>query len=112
MHEEKWQIEEMVVPRNAREMGFEATVESLRHLLVDQFQVASAPESINTQDSLFSAGVGLSSLEGMKLLAVLEKKYGLVIDDLEYWLDEDPTLDGVARYLVANTPARKASSTS
>ena len=97
-------------PINAREIGFDATVESLRRLLVDQFQVAAMPEAIDSQDPLFAAGIGLSSLEGMELLAALEKKYGVVIRDLEYWVDESPTVDGVARYLVANSPQDVASS--
>lgn len=101
-------MEDTLLKVNAKTIGHDATVNSLRHLLVDQFRVASAPEAIKADDPLFSAGVGLSSIEGMELLTALEKKYGVVIQDLEYWVDEAPTVDGVARYLVANSPAERS----
>ena len=89
---------------NARQMGFDATVNSLKDVLVNQFQLTSDPGAIDESDPLFSVGVGLSSLEGLELLGVLEKRYGVVIKDLDYWLEESPTLGGVARYLIENTP--------
>ena len=95
---------------NARELGVEATVESLKDLLVNQFRLARDPFAIDSQEPLFSAGVGLSSLEGLELLAVLEKKYGVEIKDLDYWMDESPTIDGVARYLIENSPASESTS--
>lgn len=90
---------------NARELGHHETVNCLREMLVDQFRIAPTPESIRPTDPLFAAGVGLSSLEGMELLAVIEKQYGVAIHDLDHWVEESPTLDGVARYLIENTPA-------
>lgn len=90
---------------NAREIGLDATLDSLRELLVTQFQVASQGAAIENSEPLFSAGVGLSSIEGLELLAMLEKRYGVEINDLDYWLDESPTLDGVARYLIKHSPA-------
>lgn len=90
---------------NARKVGLDATLVSLKALLVERFSLVSDPGSIKSSDPLFSVGVGLSSLEGLELLTLLEKKYGVVIKDLDYWLDESPTLEGVARYLVDNSPS-------
>ena len=94
---------------NARQIGIDATVDSLRELLVDQFQLAREPSDIDSTDPLFSAGVGLSSMEGIELLSMLEKKYGVKFQDLDFWVEESPTLDCVARYLVENSPAESAS---
>lgn len=93
---------------NARELGLDATLISLKSLLADQFSLVSDASTIKSSDPLFSVGVGLSSLEGLELLALLEKKYGVVIKDLDYWVDESPTLEGVARYLIDNSPASEA----
>ncbi len=93
---------------NARELGHDETVNCLREMLVHQFQIAPKPEAIRPNDPLFAAGVGLSSLEGMELLAVIEQQYGVAIHDLDYWVEESPTLDGVARYLIENTPPTDA----
>ena len=90
---------------NARELGLDSTVASLKELLVEQFKLARDPFLIDAQEPLFSAGVGLSSLEGLELLAVLEKRYGVEFRDLDYWIDESPTIDGVARYLIEHSPA-------
>jgi acyl carrier protein len=94
---------------NARELGLEATVDKLRQMLVDRFQVAVEPEAIGPDEPLFAAGVGLSSLEGMELLAEIETQYGVVIRNLDHWVEESPTLQGVARYLIEHSPPRDAS---
>ena len=89
---------------NAKEIGLDATVDSLRELLVDRFQLATAATDISSAEPLFSAGVGLSSLEGIELLGLLEKRFGVEFRDLEFWIDESPSLDCVARYLIENSP--------
>ena len=89
---------------NARELGLEATISNLRHLMVERFQVAKHPDMIRTDEPLFSAGVGLSSLEGMELLAELESRYGVSIRELDHWVDDSPTIEGVARYLIEQSP--------
>ena len=95
---------------NARHIGLDATMISLKELLVNQFRLGRDPLIIDSQEPLFSVGVGLSSLEGLELLAVLEKKYGVEIKDLDYWMDESPTIEGVARFLVENSPASESTS--
>lgn len=95
---------------NARDLGLDGTIESLKELLVNQFQLSRDTFTIDAQEPLFSVGVGLSSIEGLELLAVLEKKYGVEIKDLDYWIDESPTIDGVARYLIDNSPAGESTS--
>jgi len=98
-------VMEEIAKLNAREMGLDATVESLKDLLVSQFRLSKDTATIRSQDPLFSVGVGLSSLEGLELLAALEKRYGVQIKDLDFWIEESPTLEAVARYLIEHSPA-------
>lgn len=85
---------------NASELGIGRVVEELRVLLVDKFRVARSPEQINVDEPLFEAGVGLSSLEGLELLAEIEKRYGVQFHDVERWVDESPTLQVMAARLI------------
>lgn len=85
---------------NASELGIGRVVEELRVLLVDKFRVARTPEQINVDEPLFEAGVGLSSLEGLELLAEIEKRYGVQFHDVERWVDESPTLRVMAARLI------------
>ena len=85
---------------NARELGVDQVVDELRRLLVDKFRVARSPELIKVDEPLFEAGVGLSSLEGLELLAEIEKRFGVQFHDIERWVDESPTLRGMAKLLI------------
>jgi len=93
---------------NARELGREATIDSLRQLLVEEFQVASSPDKIAVDQPLFSASVGLSSLEGIELLTLVEKRFGVRIENLDDWIDDSPSIDSFARYLIDNSPLANA----
>jgi acyl carrier protein len=94
------------------ELRFDAAAASLCRMLVDHFQVARDPREICLEDSLFSAGVGLSSMEGMELLCLLESKFGVRIDDLDYWLEHTPSVRAVAQYLVEHAAVYDSSSSS
>ena len=85
---------------NAREIGVDRVVDELRRLLVDKFRVARNPDQIKVDEPLFEAGVGLSSLEGFELLNEIEKHFGVEFHDIERWVDESPTLHGMAELLI------------
>jgi acyl carrier protein len=85
---------------NACELGLEQVVEELRVLLVDKFRVARSADQIDVNEPLFEAGVGLSSLEGLELLAEIEKRYGVQFHDVERWVDESPTIMVMAEKLI------------
>ena len=65
----------------------------------ERFEV-NLPEESATDEPLFAIGSGLSSLEGIEFLCVVEKEFGLSIKDLEWWVYETPTLSAVAQYVV------------
>ena len=80
---------------NARELGFEGTVDAIRQLLARRFRISA--ESVEIDEPLFDAGVGLTSLEGMELLAEIESHFGVAIQDLDAWVLESPTLANSAQ---------------
>lgn len=84
---------------DAAQLGFERTLEVLRQLLADRFGM-SGPQGVPADDPLFALGVGLTSLEGIEFLCEVEKKFGLHIKDLDWWVYETPTLAAVSHYLI------------
>lgn len=91
---------------DAGQLGIDGTVLELKHLLVSRFGVADSPEAIEVHEPLFSAGVGLSSMEGMELLLEIEQTFNVQIDDVEAWVDESPNLIRVAQYIVERSARR------
>ena len=85
------------MPFDAAQLGHERTMEALRSLLAECFEVRAA---LDADDQLFAIGAGLSSLEGIEFLCEVEKQFGLDIKNLEWWVYETPTLSAVARHLI------------
>jgi len=88
------------MPSNARQLGLEATMNTVRRLLVERFEITSRPEEIPADAPLFAVGVGLSSIDGMEFLLELENEFGVRIKDVEWWVAESPTLTNVAEMLI------------
>jgi acyl carrier protein len=87
------------MPLDAAKIGLEPTIDVLRKLLAERFDLR-LPENAAAGDPLFATGAGLSSLEGIEFLCEIEKQFGLEIKDLDWWVDETPTLAAVAQHLV------------
>lgn len=94
---------------DAGQLGIDGTLLELRQLLVSRFGVANSPDEIEAEEPLFSAGVGLSSMEGMELLLEIEQTFNVQIDDVEAWVDESPNLIRVAQYIVERSSVRTQS---
>jgi len=92
---------------DATELGFDGTMDALRCLLAERFGMTGS-QSVSPDDPLFAIGVGLSSLEGIEFLCEVEKKFGLRIKDLDWWVYETPTMAAVARYLIDLTHEQHA----
>jgi acyl carrier protein len=85
------------MPLDAAQLGLDGTMEALRSLLADRFDVKCV---LDADAPLFSVGAGLSSLEGLEFLCEVEKQFGLDIKNLEWWVYETPTLSAVAQHLI------------
>jgi acyl carrier protein len=87
------------MPMDAAKIGLERTMDALRGLLAERFNLELSPNP-SSDDPLFAVGSGLSSLEGIEFLCEVEKQFDLNIKDLEWWVYETPTLAAVAQHLI------------
>jgi acyl carrier protein len=96
------------LPLDAAQLGLEGTVEVLRSILIDRFEVAREPGDVALNNPLFAVGAGLSSLDGIEFLCEVEKQFGVQIKDLDWWVYETPTLLGVAQFVIELTKQQHA----
>ncbi len=94
---------------NAAQLGVAGTIDVLRRMLAERFELSEATSLSNPDEPLFAIGVGLTSLEGVEFLCEIERQFNLRITDLDWWVYETPTLTAVAEYLVELSKKRDAS---
>lgn len=60
----------------------DALVEKLKSQIIEQLNLAEVkPEDINPEAPLFGDGLGLDSIDALELIVLLEKHYGIKIED-------------------------------
>ncbi|HTA63080.1 MAG TPA: phosphopantetheine-binding protein [Bacteroidia bacterium] len=60
----------------------ENLIEILKKQIIEQLNLAEVkPEDIDASAPLFGAGLGLDSIDALELIVLLEKHYGLKIQD-------------------------------
>ena len=60
----------------------DALIEKLKGLIIEQLNLAEVkPEDINPEAPLFGDGLGLDSIDALELIVLLEKHYGIKIQD-------------------------------
>ena len=93
---------------DAAQLGHDRTMEELRTLLAERFDVHA---ELGTEDAIFSLGAGLSSLEGIEFLCEVEKRFGIEVKNLEWWVYETPTLGAVAQHVIDLTVEQRQHAT-
>jgi acyl carrier protein len=81
---------------NAARLGRDGTLAALRQILADNFSLQNPPERIGEDDALFGEGVGLDSLQGLTLLMLIERQFGLTINELDWSVHEIGSLSRLA----------------
>jgi acyl carrier protein len=60
----------------------ENLIENLKKQIIEQLNLAEVkPEDIDPSASLFGEGLGLDSIDALELIVLLEKNYGLKIQE-------------------------------
>jgi acyl carrier protein len=60
----------------------ENLIENLKKQIIEQLNLAEVkPEEINASAPLFGEGLGLDSIDALELIVLLEKSYGLKIQE-------------------------------
>lgn len=85
---------------DAAQIGVAGTIDVLRRMLSERFELSEANSLMHPDEPLFAIGGGLTSLEGIEFLCEIERQFNLRIKDLDWWVYETPTLTAVAEYLV------------
>ncbi|MFT5469658.1 MAG: acyl carrier protein [Verrucomicrobiales bacterium] len=77
----------------------EKVVEDLKKILVDELYVDIDPATIKESDSLIN-GIGLDSVGLMELVALVEEKYSITIEETSDVPPEQRTLRTFADYCI------------
>ena len=60
----------------------DALIEKLKTQIIEQLNLVEVkPEEINADSPLFGEGLGLDSIDALVLIVLLEKHYGIKIED-------------------------------
>ncbi|MBU3916113.1 acyl carrier protein [bacterium] len=61
-----------------------------------------SPEDIDNDEPLFGEGLGLDSIDALSLVLVLDREYGIQVEDPEKGKDILFSINTIARYIMEN----------
>ena len=78
-------------------------IDQLKGEIIEQLNLAEVkPEEINPDSPLFGEGLGLDSIDALELIVLLEKHYGIKIEDPKDGKTIFQSLRTMAEYIKAN----------
>ncbi len=81
-------------------------IDELRIKIIDTLRLEEvSPEDIGEEDQLVGGDLGLDSIDVLELVIMIEKDYGLKIDNKELGARVFANLKALAAYIRENTPA-------
>ncbi len=84
----------------------DALIAKLKTQIIEQLNLEGvSPEDISPDDSLFGEGLGLDSIDALELIVLLEKNYGLKIENPAEGKKIFYTIRSIAEYITANGKA-------
>lgn len=82
----------------------EALIEELKIKLIEQLNLEDIePDEIEVDQALFGDGLGLDSIDALELIVLMERDYGIKIDDPNKGREVFATLTSMAQYIKANS---------
>jgi acyl carrier protein len=83
-------------------------IEDLKKQIIEQLNLAETkPEDIDSNAPLFGEGLGLDSIDALELIVLLEKNYGIKIQDPKDAKAVFTSIQTMADYIMANKPESK-----
>ncbi len=83
----------------------EALIEKLKGEIISQLNLEDiSPKDIDSDAPLFAEGLGLDSIDALELIVMLEKNYGIRIEDSKVGRKVFQTPRTIAEYIVQNKP--------
>ncbi len=78
-------------------------IAKLKTQIIEQLNLEGvAPDDISPDDPLFGEGLGLDSIDALELIVLLEKNYGLKIENPAEGKKIFSTIRNIAEYITAN----------
>lgn len=80
----------------------ENLIRNLKVQIIEQLNLAEVkPEEIDASAPLFGSGLGLDSIDALELIVLLEKNYGLKIQDPKDAKDIFLSVNSMAEYILS-----------
>lgn len=84
----------------------DALIAKLKTQIIEQLNLDGvAPDDIDADSPLFGEGLGLDSIDALELIVLLEKNYGLKIENPAEGKKIFSTIRSIAEYITANGKA-------
>lgn len=81
----------------------EELMQNLKLQIIEQLNLEDVePDEIEVEEPLFGDGLGLDSIDALELIVLLEKEYGIKIEDPKKGKDIFYSIKSMAEYISAN----------
>jgi acyl carrier protein len=81
----------------------EELMQNLKLQIIEQLNLEDVePDEIEVDEPLFGDGLGLDSIDALELIVLLEKEYGIKIEDPKQGKDIFYSIKSMAEYISAN----------
>jgi acyl carrier protein len=80
-------------------------VDNLKTQIIEELALDVAPEEIDSSAPLFGEGLGLDSIDGLEMVVLLEKYYGIKVQMEEDMHAIFASVDALADYIRQHTTA-------
>ena len=81
----------------------EELMQNLKLQVIEQLNLEDMEaDEIDVNEALFGDGLGLDSIDALELIVLLEKEYGIKIDDPKKGKDIFFSIKSMAEYITAN----------
>jgi acyl carrier protein len=86
-------------------MRFEESIAKLKLNVIKQLNLEDLqPEDIDDKAPLFGEGLGLDSIDALELIVLLDREYGIKINDPAEGKKIFVSIENMARFIEANSP--------
>jgi acyl carrier protein len=94
-----------VIQTNRKETRMPATLDAVRTVLVEALELPERPEDLNVGTALFGAMPELDSFGVLQVVAALEQRFDITIDDDEFGADLFETVGTLSEFVDAKLAA-------